>query len=870
MKHLQFFLTLCIIMLASIFIAQNAAYAESCCDVPGDANDDGSANVSDAVYIINYVFIGGPVPACHEKGDANCDASINVSDAVWIINYVFIGGRPPCCMDVVFKDEYGSRVTYLAFDGSFFEAVQVTTDPVYTGTQALDITIPDASWSGGAFVDTGAASRDLSAYNALTFWAKASMDATLDVAGIANDNTGTSQYIAEVTGLALTTTWQQYVIPIPLAEKLNAENGLFYFAEGAEEGVGYQIHVDEIVFDSLTTITDPRPVIPTITLNVTQDDEITFDGSYVTFDVDGTDIQVNAMMDYFTFTSSNEAVVSVGGDGVITAVGPGTAELTAVLGTSKSVPATGIVTVNVSGPEPEPATPAPTPTVPSDSVVALWSDAYTSHPVDTWSAVWDDADVEDYLIGTDSTKKYTNLVFAGIEFTTTTLDASAMTHFHIDVWTPNSTASPNVFKVKLVDFGPDGAFGGGDDSEHELIFDENTMNTEEWVSIDIPLASFASLTSTGHLAQMVISSVGLSTVYIDNIYFYDAGLATEPETAAPTPTQDPGNVASLYSDAYTPATTVDTWSAPWDQADVSDFNIGSDNMKKYTNLVYAGIEFTTSPLDASAMTHFHMDVWTPDPTDAPNVFKVKLVDFGPDGAYGGGDDVEHELTFDENTMNTAMWVGIDVPLANFTNLVTTEHLAQIVITSDPNTVFVDNIYFYQGAATEPASSAPTPTDAPADVFSVFSDTYTSTDFDTWSSIYDNADVSDFSIGSDNIKKYTNLVFSIAEYEVGNTGPQDLTGMTHFHIDVWTPDPTDGSSQFKIKLVDFGADGAYGGGDDAEHELTFDQATMSTGSWVSFDIPLADFTGLTTQAHFAQLILSGTYGIVFVDNVYFHK
>jgi subtilisin family serine protease len=62
----------------------------------GDANEDGSVNVSDAIWMINYVFIGGappqPVLAC---GDANDDAASNVSDAVWIINYVFIGGAPP-------------------------------------------------------------------------------------------------------------------------------------------------------------------------------------------------------------------------------------------------------------------------------------------------------------------------------------------------------------------------------------------------------------------------------------------------------------------------------------------------------------------------------------------------------------------------------------------------------------------------------------------------------------------------------------------------------------------------------------------------------------------------------------------------------
>jgi hypothetical protein len=65
----------------------------------GDANDDKIINVSDAVYIINFVFIGGLEPIPYEAGDANCDGVVNVSDAVWIINYVFIGGNEPCDTD---------------------------------------------------------------------------------------------------------------------------------------------------------------------------------------------------------------------------------------------------------------------------------------------------------------------------------------------------------------------------------------------------------------------------------------------------------------------------------------------------------------------------------------------------------------------------------------------------------------------------------------------------------------------------------------------------------------------------------------------------------------------------------------------------
>jgi hypothetical protein len=65
----------------------------------GDANNDETVNVSDAVYIINYVFAGGEPPDPLEAADANCDGTCNVSDAVWIINYVFSGGNEPCDSD---------------------------------------------------------------------------------------------------------------------------------------------------------------------------------------------------------------------------------------------------------------------------------------------------------------------------------------------------------------------------------------------------------------------------------------------------------------------------------------------------------------------------------------------------------------------------------------------------------------------------------------------------------------------------------------------------------------------------------------------------------------------------------------------------
>jgi len=162
------------------------------------------------------------------------------------------------------------------------------------------------------------------------------------------------------------------------------------------------------------------------------------------------------------------------------------------------------------------------------------------------------------------------------------------------------------------------------------------------------------------------------------------------------PTHSADDVISIFSDAYDDVA-VDTWSTDWDNADVEDTDIDGDAMKKYTNMVFSGIEFfaTAGALDASEMTHFHMDVWTPDSTSDPAAFRVKLVDFGADGAWSGGDDTEHELVFTASSdpaMATAQWVSIDVPLSAFENMTGRTALAQLIISGDPKTVFVDNIY----------------------------------------------------------------------------------------------------------------------------------------------------------------------------------
>lgn len=62
----------------------------------GDADNNDLVTISDAVYMINYIFSGGPAPNPVESGDADCNGLVTISDVVFLINYIFGGGPVPC------------------------------------------------------------------------------------------------------------------------------------------------------------------------------------------------------------------------------------------------------------------------------------------------------------------------------------------------------------------------------------------------------------------------------------------------------------------------------------------------------------------------------------------------------------------------------------------------------------------------------------------------------------------------------------------------------------------------------------------------------------------------------------------------------
>jgi len=63
--------------------------------LPGDVNADNCVNLSDAVYLLSYLFRGGPPPVLPPAGDVNGDGAVDVGDIVYLINYIFRDGPAP-------------------------------------------------------------------------------------------------------------------------------------------------------------------------------------------------------------------------------------------------------------------------------------------------------------------------------------------------------------------------------------------------------------------------------------------------------------------------------------------------------------------------------------------------------------------------------------------------------------------------------------------------------------------------------------------------------------------------------------------------------------------------------------------------------
>jgi hypothetical protein len=164
----------------------------------------------------------------------------------------------------VFIDGFSAGLNYAAFGGAVPTAFDVDNSVTYNNSKSsMRFDVPNAgdpegAYAGGVFHTT--VGRDLSGFNALTFWAKGTQSANLDLVGFGND-LGASNYQVTISNMAISTSWKKYIIPVPDPSKLIAEKGMFFYSVGPVDGKGYSFWIDELKFENLGTIAHQKAMI---------------------------------------------------------------------------------------------------------------------------------------------------------------------------------------------------------------------------------------------------------------------------------------------------------------------------------------------------------------------------------------------------------------------------------------------------------------------------------------------------------------------------------------------------------------------------------------------------------------------------------
>ena len=418
---------------------------------------------------------------------------------------------------------------FISFDpasGANTEGFGTDDNEAYKGTSSIRIDVPtptdpNGGYIGGIFKDRGDG-RDLTGYDALTFWAKGSTTATIGTFGFGTDFEN-GEYPVSLENVELSTDWRKIIIPIPDPSKLVQEKGMFLFAAGTQStnGVGFTFWIDEMRFEKLGTLGQPRPAIlggqdQTAQANVNTSLPLT--SLTQTFNLaNGQDVTVTAAPAYFDFVTSNPFVASVSELGIVTVDGLG--EINPDTGLIDN---TAIISASVAGVE---ASGSLIIEAVNLDVISIFSDVYANVAVDNYNGFYEP--FQTTLGGAveedgNNIIDYTLLNFVGIEFygrdgsDVQPIDATDMTHLHIDFRVNETVDASDYINMELQNNFtlPNVIIGAYSISGSELL-------SNEWVSFDIPLSSFAGLSVKDALGMILFVTDGtIANLSLDNIYFY--------------------------------------------------------------------------------------------------------------------------------------------------------------------------------------------------------------------------------------------------------------------------------------------------------------------------------------------------------------
>jgi hypothetical protein len=414
----------------------------------------------------------------------------------------------------------------------------------YEGSASIRIDVPgpndpDGGFIGGIFRDRGAG-RDLSGYDALTFWAKGTVTGKVEV-GFGTDFETDTYPVSTI--INLTTGWSKYTIPIPDPSKLTQERGMFLFSAGSfdpllnddtsnadsfNDNFGYTFWIDELRFENTGTTSLLAPTIlngQDIALDIFTGYTQTIDGLGATFNLaNGNNISVVAARAYFEFASSDSNVATVDAFGNVAVIGAGEATITGSIGSSQ---ANGSLQITSAGSFVN----APMPTQAQADVTSIYSDSYPSVSALN-PGVFAGPNTQNIAVQTfdgNSHIRYEGIDFIGIGWDGT-VNVSGETMVHLDVQL--LSGSGNALVMELIDFGPDGIDNGltsaGGDGTAGGFNLSSQLVADQWVGVDIPLSAFTLPTGGGGFGSPNLNNIGFivfvssngASFLVDNIYFY--------------------------------------------------------------------------------------------------------------------------------------------------------------------------------------------------------------------------------------------------------------------------------------------------------------------------------------------------------------
>lgn len=239
-----------------------------------------------------------------------------------------------------------------------------------------------------------------------------------------------------------------------------------------------------------------------------------------------------------------------------------------------------------------------------------------------------------------------------------------------------------------------------------LFVDPFTNQSQEvTITSDIQTFELTLVANFTSVDSRVLFDMGADTgvVVIDNVsLFLVEGDDPMPLVAAPVPpAREESAVFSIYSDAYTNQPDVIFGAFNVGTLDITEMAIDGDNMQQI-GFVQPDPGFLLvdwgALVDATAMTHFHMDIWIDTPLSTGLVvnpiWSNHVGDVGETSNFGLTNPVG---TFGE-------WISVDVPLTDFDFGTTAgqqqrDALRQFVMTvagadAGARTVFLDNVYLH--------------------------------------------------------------------------------------------------------------------------------------------------------------------------------